>query len=595
MKAKEGRAAVACAIAILLVLPACQAGVPSGLLKPTPVPNMSVSEELWTLLKQGPAINESFLHPTVTVPKITPPTVTIPRRTLPPTAVPTGPGTPGPLPTPQETTIPLPSPAVTPGANGSVAGPPVGEMVPVDEGYGMGLALAIGLLVGGGAGIIALLRDSIRHPGQGRRGWWEPNRRVFAAFYAVLAICFSAGLLASALPLLLPAMRGTSDPVFLLISLPLMGFAALSSLGMAISSSRGQLDVRVVLLHILVCTVGALLSLAVIREPWRSLPLSIAVVPFATGIAAGAFQAREKRSVAYSQGGEVPDTLLFEDDDGAPVPTLPPALGQRYIAARFLHQGGIAQVYSACRRSDGTRVAVKVPIRTDEQTGKSFLREMNVWKGLDHPGIVRIYAANILPVPFVEMEYLPGSLADIPVPVSPGKSLEIVRKIAEAIRYAHEKGVIHRDLKPENILLGRDGEPKVGDWGLAREGEENVHSTLHGFSLSHAAPEQLDPARFGKTTVRTDIYQLGIIWYWLVTGRLPFPGRSIAEALRERLEEEFLPPSSHVPGAEPLDSIIQKCLAREPGDRYRDMRDLLHDIGKAEEAFFGDGYDTAVK
>jgi len=203
---------------------------------------------------------------------------------------------------------------------------------------------------------------------------------------------------------------------------------------------------------------------------------------------------------------------------------------------------------------------------------------MKVWEGLVHPGIVRIYSANILPVPYVEMEYLPHSLADTPVPTSPAASLGIIRKIGEALLYAHDRGVIHRDLKPENILVTSGGEPRIADWGLARDEKGTFQTTLHGFSLSHAAPEQLDPGRFGTTTQQTDIYQLGIIWYWLVCGTQPFSAGSIAEATRERLEGEVVPPSARVPGIELLDPVILRCLARNPSERYRDMREFLKDI-----------------
>jgi len=217
---------------------------------------------------------------------------------------------------------------------------------------------------------------------------------------------------------------------------------------------------------------------------------------------------------------------------------------------------------------------------------------MKVWESLVHPGIVRIFAANILPVPFVEMEYLPSSLADMPVPVSPGDSLWLIRKIGEALLYAHEQGVIHRDLKPENILLSPGGEPRIADWGLARDEKGTFQTTIHGFSLLHAAPEQLDPGRFGDTTQQTDIYQLGITWYWLACGKRPFSAGSIAEAMKERLEGDVVPPSAVIPGLEPLDPVILKCLARDPSDRYRDMRELLGDIKDLQNRFGGENGST---
>ncbi|MDI9633543.1 MAG: serine/threonine-protein kinase [Methanolinea sp.] len=287
----------------------------------------------------------------------------------------------------------------------------------------------------------------------------------------------------------------------------------------------------------------------------------------------------EGRVQGRDQGGPSPETTLFEDGPpGGGGPPFPAALASRYEGARFLHEGGIARVYAARRRSDGAPVAVKVPLRGDEQTGKSFLREIRAWEALSHPGIVRVYGANILPVPYVEMEFLPRSLADIPVPVDPAESLRIVGKVAEALGYAHDRGVLHRDLKPANILLSAGGEPKIADWGLSRDEKAPPQSTIHGFSLAFSAPEQLDPGRFGAASRETDIYQLGIVWYWLVTGKLPFPSGDVGEALRSRLEGRVLPPSAHVPAAAPLDRAILRCLAPGREDRYRDARDLLAEI-----------------
>jgi hypothetical protein len=452
------------------------------------------------------------------------------------------------------------------------------------------MGVLAGLYLSACTGYIYLVHTSTRRRGMLPGAWWKPHSRLLAGSHAVLAAVFVMMALGLAL-LFLDAVRETPNPLLLLSCAALAGFAALSSLGMAYFSLWGSVPRGVGTVHAAVALAGTLLVPGIAFLQGNAAPNPLGTVPFLSALVLAAIQAWEGGPGVGVPAGSapIPDTLLFEDENSPrPGPDFPAALASRYYGARFIHQGGIAHVFSAYRRSDGVAVAVKVPIRTDDQTGKSFLREMKVWESLVHPGIVRIFSANILPVPFVEMEYLPRSLADTTVPVSPGESLSIIRKIGEALLYAHDRGVIHRDLKPENILVSSGGEPRIADWGLARDEKGTFQTTLHGFSLSHAAPEQLDPARFGLTTQQTDIYQLGIIWYWLVCGTQPFSAESIAEATRERLEGHVVPPSARIPGLEPLDRVILRCLARDPSERYRDMRELLNDILDLETRLGGE-------
>lgn len=362
----------------------------------------------------------------------------------------------------------------------------------------------------------------------------------------------------------------------------LIAYGAVSSAGMAYCNFRGIQPGTASYLHIGVLAVGFLASAAALLVPVFPGPSPVLPLLFLSAVLNQLIQMMRPGDQPVVEKAPYSDTMLFEDDPTPAIPLFPPELEQRYLDARFLHQGGIARVFSAKRRDDGTLVAVKVPIKTDEQTGRSLLREMSVWRSLVHPGIVEVYAANILPVPFVEMEYLPKSLADITLPLDPLRAAEIFKKIAIALAYAHGKGVIHRDLKPGNILLSDTGEPKIGDWGLARNDLLPSETTLHGFSLSYAAPEQLDPGQFGRTTERTDIYQLGIIFYQLLTGMLPFTGESVGEVFRERLSAGDRP-HFHAPPAGRYDHIIDRCLAVNPDARYQTIRDLIADLDSCEK------------
>jgi parallel beta-helix repeat protein len=254
----------------------------------------------------------------------------------------------------------------------------------------------------------------------------------------------------------------------------------------------------------------------------------------------------------------------------------PNELESKYTEIKYIGRGGIAWVFSARRKSDAMMVAVKIPISFDEMTGKSFLNEIAAWETLRHPNIVKVTAVNILPVPFVEMEYVPDALEAIEKPIPVWKAVHLVRGVADGLKYAHAQGFIHRDIKPHNILLDKDFVPKITDWGMSKVlANEVKKSSIAGFSLSYAAPEQVSPSEFGRTDERTDIYQLGVVFYELVTGSVPFGGESIVEVGNAILREQPIPPSEFNSDAAVVEKIIQKCLEKDPAKRYQSASELL--------------------
>ena len=275
-------------------------------------------------------------------------------------------------------------------------------------------------------------------------------------------------------------------------------------------------------------------------------------------------------------GTAVPGTSRTYTSVAEQMNFFPNELESKYTEIKYIGRGGIAWVFSARRKSDALMVAVKIPISFDEMTGKSFLNEIAAWETLRHPNIVKVTAVNILPVPFVEMEYVPDSLEAIEKPIPVWKAVHLIRGIADGLKYAHEQGFVHRDVKPHNILLDKDFVPKITDWGMSKVlANEVKKSSIAGFSLSYAAPEQVSPSEFGRTDERTDIYQLGVVFYELVTGSVPFGGESIVEVGNAILREQPIPPSEFNSDAAIVEKIILKCLEKDPVKRYQSSAELL--------------------
>ena len=257
---------------------------------------------------------------------------------------------------------------------------------------------------------------------------------------------------------------------------------------------------------------------------------------------------------------------------------LPSALEKKYPDAEYMGEGGVGRVFRAWDTNENRRVAVKIPIRFDEVTGTQFTRELHVWQGLRHKNIVGIYAANVFPMPYIEMEYVKSSLASLKFPLDTDRTIAIVTGVAEGLRYAHEQGIVHRDIKPENILITEDDVPKITDWGLAKALSDPKQTGLISFSLNYAAPEQLAPNIYGEAGPWTDIYQLGVLFYEMVTGRLPFSGSGMGEITQAILHNTPLPPELKGRNAEAITAIIVKCLQKQPKDRYASVAAILDDL-----------------
>ena len=254
--------------------------------------------------------------------------------------------------------------------------------------------------------------------------------------------------------------------------------------------------------------------------------------------------------------------------------SLPPEMADRYTASDFIGKGGFARVFKV-QKPDGSWAALKIPITLDAATGKSFIAELQNWTSMVHENIVLVEDYNIMPLPYFEMELCDGTLATLERPVPPDHAAWLLFNICEGLKYAHARGILHRDLKPQNIML-KEGMPKISDWGLSKVMTQSRTTTVSGgFTAYYAAPEQITNK---PKDSRTDIWQLGVIAYELVTGQLPFLGESMVEiGMAIATKEPELPGAVH-PDAQPLNAIILKCLEKNPEQRYQSVVDLQKDL-----------------
>ena len=265
----------------------------------------------------------------------------------------------------------------------------------------------------------------------------------------------------------------------------------------------------------------------------------------------------------------------------------------RYEIVAELGKGAMGVVYRAHDPMLNRTVAVKtinMALEQDEMAEYEarFYQEAKAAGGLNHQNIVTIYdigkSGNIA---YMAMELLEGK--ELKSMMSPGRPLRVAQAIdvaaqaAEGLGYAHEHDVVHRDVKPANIMIGRDGLVKITDFGIARMRSAEVR-TQAGVVLG--SPKYMSPEQVvGKRAEpRSDLFSLGVILYEMVTGKAPFTGEDVSSIMFQILNFAPSPPSSINPEApEMLDFIVAKALAKSPGDRYSDAREMASDLRECRQ------------
>jgi WD40 repeat protein/serine/threonine protein kinase len=302
--------------------------------------------------------------------------------------------------------------------------------------------------------------------------------------------------------------------------------------------------------------------------------------------------------------GEVSGTPSSRATDPTLVPRTPspgglsPGSKLRYFGdyelLEEIARGGMGVVYKARQNTLKRIVALKM-ILSGQLAGpeevRRFYVEAEAAARLDHPNIVPIFeigqhdGQHYFSMAFVDGESLARRVAAGPLP--PRAAAELVKKVADAVAYAHVEGVVHRDLKPANVLIDRDGQPRVTDFGLAKHmfsgaGDDSIASlTATGQVLG--TPSYMPPEQAGGESKEigplSDVYSLGAILYCLVTGRPPFQAAGTVETLIQVLQQEAVSPRLLNPKVpRDLETICLKCLEKKPQKRFASAAAFAEDL-----------------
>lgn len=254
-------------------------------------------------------------------------------------------------------------------------------------------------------------------------------------------------------------------------------------------------------------------------------------------------------------------------------------LGGRYVLEKELGRGGMGVVYLAKDSQLERPVALKFLgnlVDSSEEFRQRFVREARTAAKISHPNIIAIYDISAsVGKAYIAMEYIDGPSLHKYLSgkggLKPKEAINVIVQACSALAAIHEAGIIHRDIKPDNMLIAKGGLIKLTDFGLAKADDSRMTRTgvVMG-TPSYMAPEQV----LGKDAdARSDIYSMGLVTYECLTGETVFIGQDVLE---RQLKETPPPPSEKVEGVPAeLDAVIMKSIAKDPGDRYQTVRELI--------------------
>jgi serine/threonine protein kinase len=258
-----------------------------------------------------------------------------------------------------------------------------------------------------------------------------------------------------------------------------------------------------------------------------------------------------------------------------------------YRIENLVARSGMASIFRATDVRTGRPVALKIPhpeMEADVVLYDRFQREQDIGQKLDHPNVMKVMSNDHASQVYMVMEWVDGRLLrqilmeKRKLPIE--RAVDLTKKICDALDYIHRHGVVHRDLKPENIMVDDEDHVKLIDFGIAgHEGSRRL--TFAKLSQLMGTPDYISPEQVkGKRgDGRSDIYALGIMFYEMLTGKVPFQGPNAFAIMNDRLLNNPIPPREIDPSipAE-LQEIIYRALERDPKNRYATAKEFLWDL-----------------
>ena len=268
-----------------------------------------------------------------------------------------------------------------------------------------------------------------------------------------------------------------------------------------------------------------------------------------------------------------------------------------YRLDSLVARSGMASIYRATDERNGRPVAIKLPhpeMEADPVLFDRFKREEDIGKKLDHPGVVKVLDDEERSRRYMVLEWVDGRLLrqilNEQKKLSPERAIKITLALCKALDYIHSEGVVHRDLKPENIMVGLDDQVKLIDFGIAANAGSR-RLTFAKLTEAMGTPDYISPEQVkGKRgDARSDVYSLGIMFYEMLTGKVPFSGPNPFVIMNERLLNNPIPPREVNPEVTPqLQEIIYRALERDPNKRYPNAHEFALDLEHPEKVGVAD-------
>jgi serine/threonine protein kinase len=270
----------------------------------------------------------------------------------------------------------------------------------------------------------------------------------------------------------------------------------------------------------------------------------------------------------------------------------PGDLLDHYRIEALVARSGMASIYRGTDERNGRAVAIKLPhpeMEADPVLFDRFQREEDIGKKLDHPGIVKVLSDEERSRRYMVLEWVDGRLLrqvlnEKKILLSE-RAIRITLAICKALEYIHSQGVVHRDLKPENIMVGPDDQVKLIDFGIAANAGSR-RLTFAKLTEAMGTPDYISPEQVkGKRgDARSDVYSLGIMFYEMLTGKVPFTGPNPFVIMNERLLNHPIPPREVNPDVSlQLQEIIYRALERDPNKRYPNAHEFALDLEHPEK------------